>query len=248
MAGRAPRDSGPTGARGADSFPGHKAVTQGHTAGPARVAAGGPPAHRALPSLEPPAGPLSQAHATGLPLPLGRGQDAEIKALAPGSHGINPAPAIPRPEPQFLHLYVRPCPLVGLSSPAHAEGASVKGPSLLRVPGCGVPLRSLTQKHGRPCSPPVAWPAGPGGAASGTPGVRKICQQSSEQAPRQSHLHEGQAAISLAVACARNSARHTVRVGFTGVHPGLSHRTSSEVPTLALMPCHPEVLHLNKGL
>lgn len=99
-------DSGPTGAWGTESFPGHRAVIQGHTAGPTQAAAGGPPAHPCPSHPQTPAGPLSQAHITWLTNgPLGRGWHGEIKALAPDNLGLNPASAIHWLEPLFLHLY-----------------------------------------------------------------------------------------------------------------------------------------------
>lgn len=59
-------DSAPTGARGTDSFPGHKAVTQGQP----RWQLAGHQHTRALLSLEPQQG-LAPRHApSGSPLPL----------------------------------------------------------------------------------------------------------------------------------------------------------------------------------
>lgn len=228
-------DSGPTGARGTDSFPGHKAVTQGHTAGPTQVAAGGPPAHRALPSLDPPAGPLSQAHITWLATAPGQSTGRAIKALAPGRHGVNPASAIHWLEPQFPHLYAFPGLLIGLSSSAQAEAALSKGSHYCC--GCRTVGFQIVEPHTEAWVPLLPTH----GLASrsrrnrppGAPGFRKIYQQSSEWAPQQRvGSTRGQASISLAVACAWNSARHPVRVGFTGVRPGLSHGPSPKFPRL----------------
>lgn len=159
-----------------------KAVTQGHTAGPAQVAAGGPPAHPRPSQPRTPAGPLSQARISWLTTaPLAEGamrglrlwrQTAYVEILPPPFAGLSLSFSI---CPGVATL---PRPLAGLLQSCSEGSSAASRSARLRVhtqwlsaapvvgpARCGGRRpRSLQGKLGCPGSAHVAWTAGPGGA------------------------------------------------------------------------------------
>lgn len=96
-------------------------VTQDLAQGPTQEAAGRPPAHPH------PVGPLWQAPTTSIPIgTLGRGQDEEIKAVAPGSRGSNPVSAICwLNEPASLRLSLPTCVHADQGPLSHMPGSTL---------------------------------------------------------------------------------------------------------------------------